>query len=211
MKAMVKRCISDQWIRTVVALLGFGLLAIALRYFAGLGPAEAIYAATGGAVVWYTVETYRLRKEMVRQNELAIQPLILATVERREVDRDRDDWRVILRNIGRGPALFVRVDDFPFDPDDNGKLLLRIPAADCIESGNEAIRKVMEVARETAKEVNQSGETHRNFAVRLYPVHADKTYNITIRYEDVNRRQHWAKIQMGKDGIRLLDHGKETA
>lgn len=40
-----------------------------------------VYIGTGIAVLLYTVETYFLRHEMVRQNAITIQPLVVSSVE----------------------------------------------------------------------------------------------------------------------------------
>jgi hypothetical protein len=166
----------------------------------------AIYLVTGLVVLYYTYETYRMRKELVRQNQLAVQPLILATVKRVNVSHDMTDSRVVLRNIGRGPALFVRVDDFNVhDEEGGGRFSLRIPPVDCIEGGMETALDVELITRETSgRETPQTW----HFAGVLDPKSANSTYIVTICYEDIDRGQHWAKTQMGKGGIRLLDHGR---
>lgn len=108
----------------------------------------AIYWVTGLVVLHYTYETYRMRNEMVRQNQLAVQPLILATVERVEISMGTSDLRVVLRNIGRGPALFARVDDFnTHDDDGEMRSSLRIPPVDCIESGAQSAQDVESITR----------------------------------------------------------------
>jgi beta-lactamase superfamily II metal-dependent hydrolase len=60
-----------------------------------------VLAVTGVLVWWYTRETARLRKEMVRQNKLTIRPIVLAEV----VQEQRR--RLSLRNVGNGCALNV--------------------------------------------------------------------------------------------------------
>lgn len=58
-------------------------------------------------VLIYTVETQGLRIEMIRQNEIAVQPVIVAAAKKGE----SENIEFLLKNIGRGPALFVKVDD----------------------------------------------------------------------------------------------------
>ncbi len=170
---------------------------------------NALIWATGVVLLLYTYETQEMRRQLVRQNEISVQPLVLATVESRPVDgaRDRRGLQVVLRNIGRGPALFVRVDEFAVHrvAGTETELLLTIPPVDCIESGRDAACDVKFVAREAGKEVSR----HQNFAANLHPNTASETYEVMIRYEDTDRREYWAKVQMGKAGIRLLDHGQE--
>ena len=70
----------------------------------------------------------------------------------------------------------------------------------------EAALDVELIARET-----DGRETSRtwNFVATLDPQYANQSQIITVRYEDVDRGQHWAKTQMGKGGVRLLDYGKQ--
>ncbi len=170
---------------------------------------NALIWATGVVLLLYTYETQEMRRQLVRQNEISVQPLVLATVEIRPVDgaHDMRGPQVVLRNIGRGPALFVRVDEFSLHrvPDTAMELLLSIPPVDCIEPGKDKACDVEFVARAEGTEVSRK----ENFVANLDPKSASETHVITVRYEDIDRRAYWAKVQMGKDGIRLLDHGQE--
>lgn len=62
----------------------------------------ALLAVTLLVVLWYTVETFRLRKEMVRQNKISLRPIVLP-------DFDIPARVFRLRNCGVGCALNVRV------------------------------------------------------------------------------------------------------
>jgi hypothetical protein len=69
---------------------------------------------SGVVVLLYTVETQGLRLEMVRQNEIAIQPVVIALIEERSgetVSENRFRAQVVLRNVGRGTALFIKLQD----------------------------------------------------------------------------------------------------
>jgi Ca2+/H+ antiporter len=69
---------------------------------------------SGIVVLLYTVETQGLRMEMVRQNEIAIQPVVIALIEERSggtVSETRSRQQLVLRNVGRGTALFIKVQD----------------------------------------------------------------------------------------------------
>jgi hypothetical protein len=167
----------------------------------------AIYWVTALVVLHYTFETYRMRQELVRQNQLAVQPLVLATVERVDVAPGKRESLVVLRNIGRGPALFVHADDFNIHDDEaGGGYSLRIPTVDCIEGGKEAFRSVELIGREVT---GTERVRDRGFVATLDPKYAADAQVVILRYEDINRGRHWAKTQMGKGGIRLLEHGRE--
>ncbi len=95
--------------------MGFAVVIIVLRFGFRLGNGDSIYLATGLAVLLYTVETSRMRREMVRQreemarqNEIAIQPLLIVTIAKVELGVSATPgygFGLVLRNIGRGPAL----------------------------------------------------------------------------------------------------------
>ena len=71
---------------------------------------------TGIIILLYTVETHGLRVEMVRQNEMAVQPLVTVGIERRKVEGSQEfKDMLVFRNIGRGPALFVTPADIQRD------------------------------------------------------------------------------------------------
>src|SRR6266851_3344822 len=101
---------------------------------------EGVLMGTGAAIVWYTLETLALRKETaslreetahqravaVKQNEIGIEqnrialrqaetaicPLLVSRIE--ELDTPMRGWfpRLVVRNIGHGPALFAQVQVF---------------------------------------------------------------------------------------------------
>lgn len=56
---------------------------------------------TAAIIAYYTIETARMRKQLVLQNERSVLPLIT-------VEFDEDDFRI--RNIGTGPALNLSID-----------------------------------------------------------------------------------------------------
>jgi hypothetical protein len=180
------------------------LAAPVLAWSSGGNPTDAqtaVLLATAVVLLHYTYETYRMRREMAHQNQLAVLPLVLATVR-----RVGPDLRVILRNIGRGPAVFVRVDDFSVhELEGGGGFSLRIRPVDCIEGAAEEVLDVQQIARE-ADGTESSHSWY--FAAVLFPATANKSYVITARYEDINHGQHWSKTQMGKGGIWLLEHGR---
>ena len=60
---------------------------------------------TAGLVSWYTVETAKLRREMVRQNQISLMPAVVPIFDEREGRRV-----FLLNNIGRGSAFNVRIE-----------------------------------------------------------------------------------------------------
>jgi len=63
-----------------------------------------VLTVTGGVIAWYTVETYRLRREAQLQTELQIRPFLSLEIEGEGFER-----RARLVNIGRGVAMGISV------------------------------------------------------------------------------------------------------
>ncbi len=61
-------------------------------------------------VAWYTVETYRLRRESQRQTELQSRPFLSLTIEGEQFER-----RARLVNVGRGVASEIAVQNIIID------------------------------------------------------------------------------------------------
>jgi len=69
-----------------------------------------VLAITAAIIAWYTVETYRLRRETVRQNELQLRPYVVPTFSAK-----RDGYKLELKNIGKGTATNVHLDTLSID------------------------------------------------------------------------------------------------
>ena len=69
-------------------------------------------------LIWYTCETYRLRKAAQRQNEISVMPM-LAVVN--ESSPDRSSREAVLKSVGSGPAFNLSIDRRQFG---NGELLI---------------------------------------------------------------------------------------
>ena len=150
-----------------------------------------------------------MRNELVHQNQLAVQPLVLAALEREDVAFDQRKLHVILRNIGRGPAFFVCVDDFSIIAGDNGtSYRLHISPIDCIGGGEKAYCNVARIAR-TAEGSEQALSLGTDPVAALDPDSANRTHILAVRYEDIDHGKYVATTQMGKSGIQLLNHGRE--
>jgi hypothetical protein len=107
------------------------------RVPAGPNVPSVIYWLTALVVLAYTVETYGMRQEMVRQNETAVQPVLIILVERHYLALRTVEAQVFLRNIGRGPALFVTIADLTLiDPIGEVQFVARFEAPDLVEAGD---------------------------------------------------------------------------
>jgi len=69
--------------------------------------------------------------------------------------------------------------------------------------------QTVEVAvRRSFEDEAGSPRTLQDFAAHLNPQIANKSYNVTITYEDMNGQSRESVVRMGKGGIRLLSQGK---
>jgi hypothetical protein len=191
---------STHWQR-FVALGGFFLVAAPIAGWYLGSVANAIYWATGGILLIYTIETQAMRLEMVRQNELAIRPLLITTIEERVETQQRTPRpHLLLRNIGRGAALFVRMQDLELEFEPGKRDTIQFDHISYIEPGKDASPLLI---------FSSPGEGNRSrtffpFAKNLDPQAAIITYKVAVSYEDIFGQEYQSIMQMGKDGIRLL-------
>lgn len=190
----------------------FGVLLVLGPVIASRGWSDAantIYWLTALVVLTYTVETYGMRLEMVRQNEIAVQPVVIVPVEFRPLSiapTATYGHQVFLRNIGRGPALFIRVPDVNLtDPIGEVQFVAHFETPDLLEVGKEAVVKA---TMTYITRVPDPNPTHLDFVASLRPETAAETYQVTAYYDDTGGRTYESVTQMGKDGIRLLRHRK---
>jgi hypothetical protein len=178
---------------------------------------EGVLVGTGVAIIWYTVETFYLRREtallrqassrqidiMSEQTEATIRPLLVARIE-----TFADPWAphlpragLVLRNIGHGPALFVEVQAFTVVVWTKGAWLVEVGRVDLVEpgkSGELVLRPHGQGQKPATSEIVSSLDEHTG--------HATAISEITIIYEDVQKRRFESLMQMGIDGTKLLRH-----
>lgn len=169
-----------------------------LGYLLGFKASDAILWGTGLVLLAYTIETQAMRLEIVRQNEIGIQPLVITSIEERGSGR-----QLILKNIGRGPTLFIQVKDLESPGQGEVCVVVKFLTVDCIEAGKDA-------AVSASGHINAVGEVGRgfDFVAHLYPRRAQENHEVTILYEDIQGQHRESVMRMGKDGVRLLIHGK---
>jgi hypothetical protein len=196
---------SEQWYY-------FGVLGVILVVWPGIvylyggNASTVIYWLTALVVLAYTVETHGLRREMVRQNEIAVQPVVIVLVETRQLSDGRHGPQVLLRNIGRGPALFLKIPDVPLaDPIGEVQFVAHFEPRDLLEAGQDAeVRASMTFDTHVA----DPAPAYLDFVASLNPRTARDTYKVTILYENIDGCAYESLVQMGKGGIRLLRHSR---
>lgn len=205
-------------------LIRFGIVAafvvvvpLVLKLLFGLDALVGITAVTALILLAYTIETQALRLEVVRQNEIAIQPVLIATTERRD-----NRPRVVLRNIGEGTALFVQPKDVTFPGEGEVVVTACFGRVDYIMPGDDAVvltglkfegpeGEVFGFDREDLQRPPRQGPYHLGddpFAYHLDPENSRRTYEVIIVYEDISGGKRESVMQMGRGGIRLVRHGR---
>lgn len=178
------------WSRAQWATFALGGLLVfvvvpAIAHFLGWGIGNAVLWVSG-IILWvYTLETQAMRRETVAANKLAVQPLLITTVE---TPVQAAGAVIFVRNIGKGPALRIRFDDIRFVDGEAS----RFCTADCLEAGEK-------------QRVRGQGD---DWIAALDRRTARENYRITITYEDMNGEEHKSVMQMGADGTRLLQPGE---
>ena len=178
---------------------------------------EGVLVGTGVAIIWYTVETFYLRREtallrqassrqidiMSEQKEATIRPLLVARIE-----FFADAWaphmtyhRFVLRNIGHGPALFAEVQAFTVNVWTKGDWLIEVGRVDLVEPGEVGEPKLTPHGEGAKPNTGEIVDSLRQDSAR-----ATDNYDIVIVYEDVRKRRFRSVMQMGREGTRLIDY-----
>jgi hypothetical protein len=163
---------------------------------------NALLWLTGIVLLLYAVETHGLRLEMLRQNEMAIQPVVIAEVQERGAQNTTNAFArvVILRNIGRGPAIQVtlRVVSHSKAPNAQGVTI------DLIEPGKEELVDFTFVPQVDDRSISEPTD----FVLLIDPKTARQSYEVEISYKDIGMQEYVSVLRMGKGGNMLLGHGK---
>lgn len=173
----------------------------------GLKYSDGIVFATGLILLWYTIETRSMRLEMVRQNDMAVRPLLVTSIE--IVTEEMATWSgrsgttlipfhsegLVIHNVGRGPALSVHIEDMV-----DGLLRVTFDAVDVIPA------EAAEPARATVYVEDVKADDTLTAFVASLKATSNQTYRLTVRYRDVTGKPHFSVMQMGKGGARLLEH-----
>jgi len=180
----------------------FGILPF-LFGLRGKSVSDGILVGTGIAIVWYTVETYYLRRESMRQTDALIHPLLIAGIDKIESrDTGRYEDTVVVRNVGKGPALYVEVEDVELAHPDLGQIVTRFQIIDVVPVGERVVVGAVTYFCGDGRTATELGGS----IAHLNPSYANASYMMVIRCRDTNGAEHKSVVQMGVGRIRLVDH-----
>lgn len=90
-----------------------------------------VLTITAAIIAWYTVETFRLRREAIRQNELQLRPYLMPSFP--EI---QEGYKLELKNIGKGTATNIRIEIPSIDlTDPEVQWKYEVTRVDSLESG----------------------------------------------------------------------------
>jgi len=141
------------------------------------------------AVVWYAWETRKLRIEAIKQTELGLKPFVTISYDERE-------RKFSYKNIGKGPALKVKIDDIPIIKE-NGELYIRYVFYEIDVITPEEESKV-----DGEIKINEStSDKDFSFLSHFFPDTAVKSYDFLIKYTNINNEHYETKGKFGESGI----------
>lgn len=160
---------------------------------------DIILFVTFVVVLWYALETHRLKNEMVRQNDLNLCPYIL-------VDLDEGREGFIYENRGRGAALDIETENVTFKFADASKPLTVIfdRISHLLVDGSTIVR---------GKVLDDQGNDVGGFNIlfsQFDPVVAKQEIKIPIRYNDILGSSYETVLGCGKGGIRIIGFIKKN-
>jgi len=134
----------------------------------------AVLFLTGAVVTWYTVETWRLRREAQLQTELQTRPFLSVATSGRSV--------VYLTNLGRGLARNITIDLVRIET----AFELRSPLITHLGAGEDAMPKWRVSSRVlVGGEMSEhTGEDHGTLAAQILTTPA-YSYSMTLTYSSI--------------------------
>lgn len=144
-----------------------------LTFVSSTGFANSVLLATGIILVWYTIETFRLRRLGARQLQQQQQqqpfPILIFPVDRSNT--------VSMRNIGLGPAINVKIEPIM-------RIVHEDTLAFTLELENRIIAANETVACAPGFIRNGLPESQDNWFIYLSPWNAEPATKFKIEYSD---------------------------
>lgn len=147
----------------------------------------SILFATLLAIIWYTVETNKVQLAMKHQIEVSTTALLT-------ISYDKTENRFELANVGNATAINIAVDDVVID--EKEKIRLAFPSYPYLRAGE---RQLLSITNYKGDEV-----VDFSFDAHLIQEVANKDYLVSIKFEDILRREKCQQVRLGVSGPKLL-------
>jgi hypothetical protein len=153
----------------------------------------SVLTATGAAIIVYTIETYKLRREAQTQTELQIRPFLSLTY-------DVSDRSLLLYNFGRGVARTIRVLDTRLTPPDLAQpVIVRWDAIDFIAT--ERQRALTGRTTQDGHDVPDQKEMWRS----NFGPHGHKEHEVAVDYDDLAGNSYHARFRVDRGVVTLVE------
>jgi hypothetical protein len=142
---------------------------------------------------------------MIRQNEMSAEPVIIANFKAHQTQKiaPTSIGTIVLKNIGRGPALYVTVDDAILTRELGGNWVVStVGMIDFIEAGHEVV--ITPMARNTEQQSPDINAPRISKALQ----EGDPPVIVKIQYEDIGGVKRESVIRMDHKSFKLIRHGK---
>ena len=127
---------------------------------------------TGAVVIWYTIETQLLRQETQKQTEIQFRPFVIIELK---------DRKFLLKNLGHGPALNVKVQPVIVSSEES----IEIKFGDMIATINPGVTIELDV-----ESFHKGRATGTFFTAHLNPQYANRNLSIFIDYQNVDLKPY---------------------
>ena len=147
----------------------------------------SVLFATLLAIIWYTVETNKVQLAMKHQIEVSTTALLT-------ISYDKTENRFELANVGNATAINIAVDDVVID--EKEKIRLAFPSYPYLRAGESQLLSI----------TNYKGDEVVDFSFDAHLIQevANKDYLVSIKFEDILRREKCQQVRLGVSGPKLL-------
>jgi hypothetical protein len=152
-----------------------------------------VLTGTGAFIAWYTVETYRLRREAQTQTELQIRPFLSLTY-------DQNDRSLLMYNFGRGVARTIRVRDTNLSlPDMLHPVIVMWDAIDFISP--ERQRALTGHTTQDGRDVPDQKEMWRS----NFGPHGRQEHEVAVDYDDLAGNGYYVRFRVERGVVTLVE------
>jgi hypothetical protein len=148
---------------------------------------------TGAVITWYTVETYRLRRESQLQTELQTRPFLSVASPGR-------DAGLVIKNLGHGLARSISVDTIRI----SDGLEIRSPLVTHVGPGEQAVPlwRVASRVFVDGEMSDEPGEDHSESAARTL-THPTFGYALVLTYSSIIGQQYRTSLVVRRGGSEI--------
>ena len=147
---------------------------------------------TMGVIIWYALETRKLRKETVKQTELSQRPFVMIF--------DSKMLGIRYKNSGQGIALNIEI--MPYEYEDYRVAFKKETILNAKEKSTFTLYPIVTKTK--------TGKILASEAINFTPnqlrrFNSDIVHNLDIRYENIEKKRYQTRVQISREGIKFVD------